>query len=729
MSDTQSPEDKKPAPQIDLERLSLVAIATHNMALILDASGFIQWVNPSFEEHTGHQLEDVAGARPRDILYGPTTDPETVRQIDCKFHRAEQFEEDILLFTRSGAPFWVHVYCVPTGAEQGVKPGFIVIMNNISDRKQGERGLRIAASVFDRSHEAIIITDHNNCIVDVNPAFSRITGYSRSDVLGLNPSILSSGRHSQAYYRAMWQSIEKTDHWRGEIWNRRKNGEEFIELQSISRIHLDEPGSYYHVASFTDITALKNHAKELDRVANYDELTGLPNRQQLEDRLRRARAQADLHEQNLAVCYLDLDGFKVINDSFGETAGNQMLCTLAGRLAKALRSGDTVARLGGDEFGLILQGDNNNAVYDRILSIINEPLDPGTGTGPISLTASLGITRYPADNSDAEGLIRHADQAMYSAKEKGRNLLHFFDPELNEHRQQRREQLTEITRALENQEFELYFQPQVRIAGCKVVGFEALIRWNHPHRGLLYPDAFLPTLANSHLEVPLGQWVLKEAIHQMNLWQAAGEDLSVSINISAQHLMDRSFTGFLESYLHSHPDVKPSQITLEVLESTALDDIRLAGNVLARCQELGFQIALDDFGTGFASLTYMRTLPVDQVKIDKSFVSNMLDDGNDRAIVESVIFLGQRFAHPIVAEGVETMEHIRALHQLGCDYIQGYGIARPMPASKISGWLNEWRKEKARKNIQELPHAGKAGVANASEAYRTANDNDAGPAL
>ncbi|WP_417512669.1 putative bifunctional diguanylate cyclase/phosphodiesterase [Marinobacter sp.] len=713
MSDTQSPEDHNPTPRIDPERLSLVAIATRNMVLILDASGFIQWVNPSFEEHTGYLLKDVAGARPRALLYGPTTDPETIRRISRKLHQAEQFEEDILLFTRSGAPFWVHVYCLPTGAAQGVKPGFIVIMNNISDRKQGERGLRIAASVFDRSHEAIIISDHNNCILDVNPAFSRITGYSRSDVLGLNPSILSSGRHSSAYYRSMWQSIEQTDHWRGEIWNRRKSGEEFIELLSVSRIHLDEPGRYYHVASFSDITALKNHAKELDRAANYDELTGLPNRQQLEDRLRRARAHADRHQKSLAVCYLDLDGFKAINDSFGHTAGNQMLRALAGRLAQALRSGDTVARIGGDEFGLILQGDDNNAVYGRILSIINEPLDPGTGTGPITLTASLGITRYPADNADAEGLIRHADQAMYSAKEKGRNLLHFFDPELNEHRQQRREQLTEITRALENQEFELYFQPQVRIAGCKVAGFEALIRWNHPKRGLLYPDAFLPTLENSHLEVPLGQWVLKEAIHQMNLWHDAGEDLSVSINISAQHLMDRSFTGFLESYLHSHPAVQPSQITLEVLESTALDDIRLAGNVLARCQELGFRIALDDFGTGFASLTYMRTLPVDQVKIDKSFVINMLDDASDRAIVESVIFLGQRFAHPIVAEGVETLEHARALRQLGCDYIQGYGIARPMPASEIPEWLQQWQKKTARNDdsgILELPRAGETGV-------------------
>lgn len=683
-----------PSLQTDLKRLSLVASATRSMVLILDGTGAVQWANPSFEECTGYQLPDIFSKRPKDLLNGPATNPEAVERITKSLHRAEPFEEDVLLYTRSGMPFWVHLYCVPIGEDQGVAPSFISIMNNISDHKHSERDLRIAASVFDRSDEAIIISDKQNRILDVNPAFSRITGYSRSDVLGLNPSILSSGRHSRAYYRSMWQSIEESDHWRGEIWNRRKNGEEFIELQSISRVHLDEPGNYYHVASFTDITELKNHAKELDRAANYDDLTGLPNRQLLEDRLKSARTHADRQQTHLSVCYVDLDGFKAINDRFGLTAGNQILRILAGRLARALRSGDTVARIGGDEFGVILQSDQHDSVYERILSTINKPIELGSGTGnvadTITLTASLGITRYPADNADAEGLIRHADQAMYSAKEKGRNLLHFFDPQLNEHRQQRREQLTEITRALENDEFELYFQPQLRLADCKVVGFEALIRWNHPQKGLLQPDAFLPTLEDSHLEVPLGQWVLKEAIYQMNLWHGLGTDLSVSINISARHLMDRSFTRYLESYLHSHPSIKPNRITLEVLESTALDDTRRASNVLARCQELGFRIALDDFGTGFSSLTYLQTLPVDLVKIDKSFVINMLSKPSDRAIVESVIFLSQRFSHPILAEGVETMDHARALRQLGCEYIQGYGVARPMPASDIPEWLQAW---------------------------------------
>lgn len=695
MPDSRSPEYKTHDPQAGLERLSLVASASQNMALILDHTGAVQWVNPSFESYTGHLLEDIIGSHPKDLLSGPATDSGKLRTIAQKLQRAEQQEEDILLYTRSQTPFWVNLCCVPIGAVEGVAPGFIIIMNNISDRKHSERSLRIAASVFDRSHEAIIISNENNQILDVNPAFSHITGYSRDEVLGLNPSILSSGRHSPEYYRSMWQHIAQTDHWRGEIWNRRKNGEEFVELLSISRVYLDEPGRYYHVAAFTDITLVKNHAKEMDRAVNYDELTGLPNRQLMESRLRTALIHAKSQQKSLSVCHLDLDGFEAINENYGHAAGNEILQTLAGRLSRTLRSGDIVARVGGDEFGLILQSSNHESVYKRILSLISEPLTAGTGKHSINITASLGITRHPADNADAEGLIRHADQAMYLAKEKGRNLLHFFDPELNEHRQQKREQLTEITRALKNNEFELYFQPQVRLSNCQVVGFEALIRWHHPEKGLMSPDTFLPALENSHLEVPLGQWVLKEAIYQMNLWHEAGEDLAVSINISAKHLMDQSFTRYLESYLHSHPAVLPDRITLEVLESTALDDIRHAGNVLARCRELGFRIALDDFGTGFSSLTYMRTLPVDLVKIDKSFVLNMLNDASDRAIVESVVFLGQRFNHPILAEGVETMDHARALRQLGCEYMQGYGVARPMPAGHLSDWLQQWR-QKAR---------------------------------
>jgi len=706
-----APDSNHTSPDIDSKRLALVASATRNMVLILDAAGRIEWVNLAFERYTGYSLAAILGKQPGEVLHGPDTDPDTVRRIHQHLFRGEVFEEDLLNYKADETPYWVHTYCMPIGEDEGVDPGFVVVQTNISDRKNSERGLRIAASVFDRSHEAIIITDHFNRIIDVNPAFSRITGYSRQEVLGLNPSILSSGRHSGEYYQSMWTSIEKTDHWRGEVWNRRKNGEEYVELLSISRVHLEEPGRFYHVAAFSDITALKNHAKELDRAANYDDLTGLPNRQLLEERLRSARAHADRQKRVLSICYLDLDGFKALNDQLGHDIGDQALRATAERLARTLRSGDTIARIGGDEFVLLLQSDNPEPVYSRILASVSEPLQIGGQT--VNLTASLGITLYPDDDTDAEGLIRHADQAMYAAKEKGRNQFHIFDPGLDAHRRQRRNQLMDISRALENEEFELYFQPQLRLADCQVIAFEALIRWNHPDNGLIAPGEFLPAVANSHLEIPVGQWVLKEAIHQMNLWHEADESLAVSINISAPHLMDRSFADYLESYLHSHPDVRPGQITLEVLESTALEDTKRASNVLARCQSLGLQVALDDFGTGFSSLTYLRTLPVDVIKIDQSFVRNMLTDASDRAIVESVIFLAQRFDHPVLAEGVETMEHAYALRDMGCNLIQGYGIARPMPAAAVLPWPVQWRDQVSHNQslaTHEEPSAQSGGI-------------------
>lgn len=708
-----APETLQPLPGIDPKRLALVATATRNMVLVLDGTGCIEWVNQAFEHHTGYTLDAVIGSHPEAILTGPDTSDETIEAIRERVLNGEAFEEDLLHYTANGTPYWVHTYCVPIGEREGVTPGFVVVQTNISDRKNSERSLRIAASVFDRSHEAIIITDHNNQIIDANPSFSRITGYSRSEVLGLNPSILSSGRHSPEYYRSMWETIEKEDHWRGEVWNRRKNGEEFVELLSISRVHLDEPGRCYHVAAFSDITALKNHAKELDRAANYDVLTGLPNRQLLEERLRAACGHADRQQHSISVCYLDIDGFKSLNDQYGHDIGNQILRTTAERLTRTLRSGDTVARIGGDEFVLLLRSDYCELVYQRILATIGEPIVTDDGTS-ISLTSSLGVTLYPDDNTDAEALIRHADQAMYAAKEKGRNQFQAFDPGEDAFRRLRRQQLTDITRALENREFELHFQPQVRMADCEIVGFEALIRWNHPVRGLVPPGEFLPAVENSHLEIPLGQWVLKEAIHQMNRWRDAGKDLAVSINISSAHLIDRTFVEYLNSYLKSHPEVCPQQITLEVLETTALEDTKRASNVLSRCQDLGLQVALDDFGTGFSSLTYLRTLPVDVIKIDKSFILNMEANDSDRAIVESVIFMAQRFNRVVLAEGVETLELADALREMGCNQVQGFGIARPMPASEVLPWLENWQQKSCR--------SGKLGATNAD----SVSDIDAG---
>ena len=551
-----------------------------------------------------------------------------------------------------------------------------------------KRDLRIAASVFERSHDAIIISDRYNRIIDVNPAFTRITGYHRAEVVGRNPSMLSSGRHCAKFYQAMWRDISERGHWRGEIWNRRKDGEEYPELLSITRVVLDDDDQWHHVAVFSDLTVLKNHAAELYQAAHYDPLTGLPNNRLLMERLQHAIGHADRTRLQLAVCVLDLDGFKRINDEFGSAAGDRALSQMAERLKLALRGDDLVARMGGDEFVLLLQEVENETVYERILDCISEPLSIGPAT--VSLSASLGITLYPRDHSDADRLLRHADQAMYAAKEEGRQTYRFFDPARDADRQKRREQLDELQEALKHQQFVLHFQPQVRMADQRITGFEALIRWQHPERGLLAPGLFLPFLEGSQLEIPVGNWVLAEALATVTGWHGQGQPLDISINISADHLLSTGFVDHLRQLLAQHPTLAPETVTLEVLESTALDDMQRARQVISACRELGVKVALDDFGTGFSSLTYLQALPIDLIKIDQSFVRNMLSDPDDLAIVESVIFLSQRFNRPVLAEGVETMAHAEALKAMGCDFIQGYGVARPMPAEQVMPWLAAW---------------------------------------
>ncbi|MCK7542617.1 EAL domain-containing protein [Marinobacter bryozoorum] len=669
--------------------LAEVAHQTSNGVVITDTQRRVRWVNRAFERLTGFRLDEIRGHRTGELLTGPDTDTATKNAIREAVKSGQGFDKDILTYRRNGSTLWLRAICNPVAPGSPGDGGFMAVLIDVTQRKELERRLKITSSVFERSQDAIIISDADNRIIDVNPAFTSITGYTREEAIGNNPSMLSSGRQGPEFYSSLWRSLQEQNFWRGEIWNRRKNGEEYPEFLTITRVQLDEPGEHYYVASFSDITALKNHAEELERAAHYDDLTGLPNRQLMVTRLEREMNHCDLNQQPLAVCYLDLDGFKTINDQVGQGLGDRALVTIANRLRLAIRSDDTVARVGGDEFVLLLRNVDDERVYQRILDAVRQPLSIGPTTA--NITGSMGITVYPHDSSDGERLVRHADQAMYSAKEKGRNNHHFFDPTLDENLQQRRQQITELLQAIQKDEFELYYQPQIQLRDSAVIGVEALVRWQHPDRGLLAPGQFLPSIEGSHLEERFGQWVLKHALAQQADWSRAGLKLAVSINISAAHLLAPGFSRFLSRYLADHPDQDPSLITLEILESTALDDMHRASQVINECRDLGVQIALDDFGTGFSSLSYFRSLPVDVIKIDKSFIFRMLEDDSDRAIVESVIYMAQRFNRTVLAEGVETDRHGEVLATLGCDQIQGFGVARPMPAGDIGEWVRQWQ--------------------------------------
>ncbi|MGQ9365036.1 EAL domain-containing protein [Azospirillum sp. ST 5-10] len=571
----------------------------------------------------------------------------------------------------------------------------IVVARDITDRIAAERNARMADSVFESAHEGIIITDADGTILRVNPAFSRITGYAPAEVVGANPRLLNSGRHDRTFYRDLWTTITTAGHWTGEVWNRRKNGEVYPEWLSISAVR-DAAGTVGRfVAVFTDISTVKHQEEALRRLAHHDALTGLPNRVLLADRMDLAIARARRAGKTVAVCYLDLDGFKPVNDGHGHVAGDALLIEVARRIAAVLRSGDTLARLGGDEFVVLLPdrdgAEECGAALARVLAAVAEPAPLPGRDAEVRVTASIGVSLFPDDEGDPDTLLRHADQAMVQAKQAGRNRYQFYDADRDNRVQAYRETVAALRHAIDAGQFTLFYQPKVNMRLGQVIGAEALIRWNHPERGLLLPGDFLPLVEESGLEVAMGEWVVAAALAQMTTWQGAGIGLPISVNITARHLLCQDFAERLGALLAAHPDLPPDRLQLEVLETAALEDIARARAVLRSCRELGVSLALDDFGTGYSSLTYLRHLPVQTLKIDQSFVRNLPHDPEDLAIVESVIVLAKALNRTVLAEGVESAEHGRRLLDLGCELAQGYGISRPMPANDLPGWLPSWR--------------------------------------
>lgn len=565
--------------------------------------------------------------------------------------------------------------------------------------------LHLTASVFSHASEGITITNTEGTILEVNDSFIRITGYSRDEVLGQNPRILKSGRHGAGFYEAMWHDLIEHGHWSGEIWNKHKNGEVYAEMLTINAVRDQHSKTQHYVALFTDITAQKEHEKHLEHIAHYDALTNLPNRVLLADRLHQAMTQAHRRNQKLAVAYLDLDGFKAVNDSLGHDVGDQLLITLASRMTQALREGDTIARLGGDEFVAVMidfaDPKESLPLLTRLLAVAAQPVHVGEHL--LQLSASVGVTFYPqSEEVDADQLLRQSDQAMYQAKLAGKNRYHIFDAEQDRNVRGHHESLEHIRHALTENEFVLYYQPKVNMRSGEIIGAEALIRWQHPERGLLLPGVFLPVIEDHSLAIELGEWVINSALAQMERWQAVGLDISVSVNIGALQLQQSNFTEHLSELLAAHPGVSPSALELEVLETSALEDITHVSQVMHACSEMGVNFALDDFGTGYSSLTYLKRLPAAQLKIDQSFVRDMLDDPEDLAILEGVLGLAAAFRRQVIAEGVETVEHGELLLQLGCELAQGYGIARPMPADALPAWVESWQPEQSWTNVQRV---------------------------
>ena len=602
-------------------------------------------------------------------------------------------EEDFLS-TPDGGKFWLRREIQPWFKDDGSVGGIVILAYDITAQKQAEERLRLAATVFTGAREGIIIADEQGTILDVNDAFTRITGYAREEVLGRNPRMLNSGLQSREFYEHMWNCLLRDGHWSGELWNRSKSGDIYPAAMTVNVIRDANGKTTHYVALFSDISEVKEHEQQLEHISHFDALTGLPNRALFADRLRQAMGQARRSKYALAAAHFDLDGFKAINDKYGQTVGDGLLTAIAFRMKHALREGDTLARLGGDEFAAVILGlDCEDAVapaLNRLLEAVSEEARIGDVT--LRVTASAGVTFYPqTDEVDADVLLRQGGQAMYQAKLAGGNCYAKFDPGQDLIARSRHENLEHIRQGLAAQRFVLYYQPIVNMRSGHVVGVEALVRWQHTDRGLLPPGLFLPVIEDHPLLVELGQWVIESALAQSESWKSAGLDLTLSVNVSAIELQQLDFVDRLRGHLAAHPQVQPSSLALEVVETSALQDVMQTSQVLTACRELGVSIALDDFGVGYSSLTYLRRLPANILKIDQSFVRDMLEDPENLNVLEGVMGLASVFRREVIVEGVETVDHGLMLLQLGCEVAQGYGIARPMPAEEFPKWIASWR--------------------------------------
>ena len=589
---------------------------------------------------------------------------------------------------------WLNVSAVPQFRNGEDEPFQIfVVFEDITEQVNIETRLKLLATVFANTREGIIIVDDHRTIIEANDAASNITGFSREHLIGQPANCTHAPGQPPSLYREIRQSLDTSGHWRGEMTGLRSDGSTYPVHVSTSVVR-DAYGRITHtVGVFSDITTLKETQARLEHQAYFDALTGLPNRVLLLDRIQHAIAAADRAGDMLAVCYLDLDGFKPVNDTWGHAVGDNLLGLVAGRLQKLVRASDTVSRLGGDEFVIVLSSlaDATEAttMLKRLCGSLAKPYR--LGDHEVTVSASIGVTLYPDDSGEPGILIRHADHAMYQAKKSGRNRFHIYDAEHEKVDESRAASRRMIEDAIANNEFRLFYQPKVDMRAGRVIGAEALIRWQHPDRGLLSPDEFLPVVEYVDLNVELGRWVLDTAFAQTQDWHDAGLDLAINVNLSADHLQHPDLISDLETLIDRYPRVDPGRIELEIVETVALRNLAEVSARLKECQSLGFRFAVDDFGNGYSSLSYLKSLPVDTLKIDQVFVRDMLDDPEDLAIVEGVIAMAGAFRRSVIAEGMETEAHGRLLLSLGCDLAQGFGIARPMPAAALPNWIAQWK--------------------------------------
>jgi diguanylate cyclase (GGDEF)-like protein/PAS domain S-box-containing protein len=559
-------------------------------------------------------------------------------------------------------------------------------LRSLSGMKLAQKKERMATSVFEHISEGIMVTDSRQTIHYVNPAFTSITGYTEADIVGASPKILSSGKHNREFYDNMWNCIRQQGSWQGEIWNRRKNGDVFLESITITAVKESADYVAYYIAVFKDITVQKQLEARLRHQAYHDTVTGLPNRLLLNERIDEAVRHADHNRRLFAILFLDLDRFKRINDTLGHSAGDQLLKTIAERLVSCLRGSDTIARIGGDEFVVLLCGlahaEDSVAIAQKIIQSLTSPIF--LGRHELYVTVSIGISFYPNDGRDAHTLIKHADQAMYKAKDQGRNNYQLYTPAKEDHAPQLLSMETSLRRAIAYEQLYLHYQPQFDAATRQMIGIEALVRWSHPDWGNIPPSRFIPLAEETGLITLLDQWVLREACAQLKRWLDEGySPLPVSVNVSMLQFRQPNLGQFISRVL-ADTGLPARYLEIELTESTIMSNPDVTLQTLHELKRMGIRISLDDFGVGYSSLNYLKKLPIDTIKIDQSFVKDIPEDANDKAIVQTIIHLSQNLRLGVIAEGVETEAQLQYLQSQQCKGIQGYLLSRPVPHHEIT---------------------------------------------
>jgi diguanylate cyclase (GGDEF)-like protein/PAS domain S-box-containing protein len=694
MAEAISGREKELQEREDLVRLLLESTAEAIYGV--DSDGRCTFANPACARLLGYACADeLLGKQIHELAHHSHADGSAYDEAECPIYRVYReghpvYVDSEVFWRADGTSFPVEYWSYPM-RQSGRVVGVVVTFFDLSERLRGEAKSRLAATMFESTHEGVMITDANGRILAVNRAFSRVTGYEEEEAVGQASNLLQSGRHGPDFYAAIWRSLAEVGHWQGEIWNRRKTGEVYPELLSISAVHDQNGAVCNYVGVFTDISQIKESEAKLAHLAHYDPLTDLPNRLLLCSRLDHAIEQAQRQGNRVAILFLDLDRFKNVNDSLGHQAGDELLQAVTVRLSQRLRGEDTLARLGGDEFVVLLERlrePRDAAMVARsMLDVLADPFILSRGH-EVYIGASIGISLYPDDGMDVTQLIQHADVAMYQSKDRGRNAYGFYTKALTENANLRLEMETKLRRALERNEFVLHYQPQISLPDGNLIGAEVLVRWQRSGEGLIPPNQFIPLAEETGLIVPLGEWVLREACSQWARWHAEGRvSITLAVNISARQFGQQDLARVVERVL-AETGMPASALELELTEGALMHQGMEAESTLRNLKQLGVRLAIDDFGTGYSSLAYLKRFPIDCLKIDQSFVRDISVDASGNELVSTIIAMARNLNLQVLAEGVETPEQLAFLVDKECDAYQGYLFSRPVPAAAFTALLD-----------------------------------------